>query len=118
MLFTAHCSADLMTAAYTFSGKSGGEGILAYQPRHRIGLHALNMLMSLVGRPRCWQKPGAVVPAQVPIEARKVAKGVGAEPDPPPSAGWSVLTLKSPKLASTLAPPGPDIPVLGVSLLK
>src|SRR5512141_692828 len=42
------------------------------------------------------------MPAQVPIEARKVANGVGAVP----VGGWSVCTVKLPKWASTFEPPG------------
>src|SRR4030067_453241 len=42
------------------------------------------------------------MPAQVPIEARKVSNGVGAEA----TGGWSVCTVKGPKCASTHAPPG------------
>jgi hypothetical protein len=40
------------------------------------------------------------------MEDRKTAKGVAADPSPPPIGGWSVGTVKPSKDASTREPPG------------
>src|SRR3990172_7275744 len=46
------------------------------------------------------------MPAQVAIEVRKRAKGLGALPRPLCGEGWSVWTVKPSKWASTRSPPG------------
>src|ERR1035437_1934150 len=52
--------------------------------------------------PRRTQNSCTYTPAQVPIDARKSANGVGALR----SGNWSVATVNGPKCASTRDPPG------------
>ena len=54
------------------------------------------MLDPVGSMPRCCMKPSAKMPAQVPMEARNMSNGAGAEPSPPPRAGWSVSIVYSP----------------------
>jgi hypothetical protein len=63
--------------------------------------------MPSVVNPRCWQNPKIYIPAQVPIDAKNVANGVGADS----IGGWSVFIVNCPKWASTRAPPGKSITI-------
>jgi hypothetical protein len=58
------------------------------------------------------------MPAQVPIDARKWSKGVGAEPSPPYFMGWSVGMTVPSISALTFFPPGNVILISMVSLLS
>jgi hypothetical protein len=75
---------------------------LVHHAAERIAVDALDDA-DAVGRDAALTAEAEDVdPAQVPIEDRKTAKGVGAEE----AGGWSVGTVNPPKWASTREPPG------------
>ncbi len=108
--FTRHCSAAFITASLYFGGKSTGSAILktAFFSRWVFSSCSNDKVIPRPSAesPRDWMKPRAKMPAQVPSEARKRSNGVGAEPCPPPPAGWSVAISKPCQSALTFFPPG------------
>jgi hypothetical protein len=68
-------------------------------------LNALNDAYPIGRQTTLFAKAQYINSGKVPMEDRKTAKGVGADPSPPPIIGWSVGTVKPSKDASTRDPP-------------